>query len=357
MYTNTVDVSQHAWDYIEGAPFGTRGGMVVTHDFPADGDYVFEVATLFGRGLSGEDIDISIDGEGVAQLSLEHNGGTNVPSRTEPIFVRAGQRQVAAAFIRKVEGPYDDRLSPHGWSFAGGEDSRAWANYGVTVLPHLRDLMITGPERVSGVANTPSRDRIFSCYPATPAEERPCAESIVSRIATQAYRRTVTGEDVAGPMSFYDEATQNSGFEIGVRTALQAILASPSFIFRLEQSPQNAVPGDSYRLGDIDLASRLSFFLWGMGPDEELRRVAEQGSLSEAEIERQVDRMLADSRSEALATRFASQWLRLQDAEKNNPEPFLYPDFTGQLRNDVSSQRANGWKSIARTRRAMLVIA
>lgn len=335
MYTNTVNISQHAWDYIEGAPFGTRGGLVVTHDFPADGDYVFEVATLFGRGLSGEDIDISIDGEGVAQLSLEHNGETNVPSRTEPIFVRAGQRQVAAAFIRKIEGPYDDRLSPHGWSFAGGEDSRAWANYGVTVLPHLRDLMISGPERVRGVANTPSRDQIFSCYPAAPTEERPCAESIVSRIATQAYRRPVTTEDVAGPMSFYDEATQNAGFEIGVRTALQAILASPSFIFRLEQAPQNAVPGDNYRLSDIDLASRLSFFLWGTGPDEELLRVAEQSLLSEAEIERQVDRMLADHRSEALATRFASQWLRLQDAEKNNPEPFLYPDFTGQLRNDL----------------------
>ena len=299
-YTNTIDVSQHAWDHIEGTPFGTRGGMVVTHDFPADGQYVFEVATQFGRGRPGEDVDVSVDGVGVGQLALEHNGGTSIPVRTEPVFVRAGQHQVAAAFIKTIEGPYDDRLSPHGWSFTGGEDSQAWANYGITVLPHLVDLMITGPLEITGVGDTPSRQRIFSCYPATPAEERPCAESIVERLATQAYRRPVTDEDLAGPMDFYEAASASEGFEVGVRTALQAILASPSFIFRLETTPDGVAPGESYRLADVDLASRLSFFLWGSGPDAELLELAEQGRLTDAELERQVDRMLADPRSEAI---------------------------------------------------------
>ena len=143
-YTSPIEVSQHAWDQLEGAPYGTRGGIVVTHDFPADGSYVFSVETLFGRGTSFEDVDLSIDGEGAALLALEHNGSRSVPIRTEPIVVAAGQHRVVAAFVRRMDGPYEDRLSPFDWSFVGGEDSQAWANYGITALPHLADLMITG---------------------------------------------------------------------------------------------------------------------------------------------------------------------------------------------------------------------
>ena len=338
-YTNSIDVSQHAWDHIEGTPFGTRGGIVVTHDFPADGDYVFSVETLFGAGTGFEDLDVSIDGEGVALLPLQHNGESILPIRTRPIFVRAGQHRVAAAFVRKIEGPYEDRLSPHGWSFAGGEDSQAWANYGITVLPHLQDLIVTGPLRTVGVSSTPSHRKIFSCYPSSTGEERACAESIVSRLASQAYRRPVGPDDVAGPMSFYDDAAAESGFEVGVRAALQAILASPSFVFRLERVPPGVSPGASYRLGGVELASKLSFFLWGTSPDEDLLALAAQGGLSdEAVLRQQVARMLSDPRSEAIATRFASQWLRLQDAAKNEPEPYLYPDFTGQLRNAMVSE-------------------
>ena len=325
-YTNPIEVSQHAWDHIEGTPYGTRGGIVATHDFPADGEYVFSVETLFGRGTSLEDLDISIDGEAVALLGLEHNGGTSVPLETEPIFVRAGQRRVAAAFVRRIEGPYEDRLSPHAWSVVGGEDAQQWANYGITALPHVADLMITGPYRSTGLSETPSRQKIFGCYPASPNEERPCAESIVSRLATEAYRRPVSAEDLAGPMSFYESGVAQGGFEVGVRTALQAILASPSFLFRLERGPSGALGGENYPLSDLDLASRLSFFLWGIGPDQELLGLAGLGSLSDAAIlEQQVERMLADPRSKALATRFASQWLRLQDAAKNQPDPYSYP--------------------------------
>ena len=335
-YTNPIEVSQHAWDHLEGTPFGTRGGQVVTHDFPADGEYVFHIETLFGRGTGFEDLDLSIDGEGVALLKLEHNGDQNVPIRTEPIFVRAGQHRVAAAFVRTIEGPYEDRLSPFDWSFVGGEDERQWANYGITALPHMAELMVTGPLDPEGVSTSASRARVFTCYPNDVREERPCAEQIIEDIATRAYRRGVTAEDVAGPLAFYEDGYREGGFEIGVRTALQAILASPSFMFRLEHVPAEVEPGESFYLSDVDIASRLSFFLWGVGPDEELIRVAQAGLLSdEAELERQVERMLADPRAEALSTRFASQWLRLQDATKNQPQLWLYPDFSGQLGDDM----------------------
>ena len=335
-YELSVDVSQHAWDHIEGTPFGTRGGTVVTHDFPTDGEYFFEVVTDFGAGAPDTDVDISIDGAGVAQLALEHGDGGSVPIRTRPIFVRAGQHRVAAAFIRNIDGPYEDRLRRPRWSFTGGEDSRAWANYGITVLPHLRELRITGPTVAAGVSETESRRRVFTCYPSAPAEQRSCAESIFSRLATLAYRRPVTSEDLAGPMAFYDRGAAESGFELGVRTGLQAILASPSFLFRLERQSPEAEAGESYRIADMDLASRLSFFLWGTGPDEELLELAVAERLSDPRVlERQVERMLADPRSEALTTRFASQWLRLQDADKNSPDSYLYPDFTGQLRTDM----------------------
>ena len=363
-YTNPIDVSQHAWDHIEGTPYGTRGGMVVTHNFPVDGEYVFSIETLFGQGTGFQDVDISIDGEGGALVGLEHGGRSTVPIRTEPIFVRAGQRQVAAAFVRTIEGPYEDRLKTPGWSFVGGEDSQAWANYGITALPHLSELMITGPRRSAGLSETASRRKIFHCHPERsvaavtedPAGARACAESIVTRLAREAYRRPVTEEDLAGPMSFYDqEEEEEEGFEIGVRTALQAILAGPSFIFRLEQAPPEVAPGESYRIADVDLASRLSFFLWAASPDDELLTLAAEERLSDPGVlELQVRRMLADPRAEALSTRFASQWLRLQDAEDNQPEPYLYPDFTGQLREDLIRETQLLFDHLIREDRSLL---
>ena len=349
-YTNPIEVSQHAWDRLEGTPYGTRGGMVVTHDFPVDGEYVLSFDMLFGGGTGYQDLDVSVDGVGVAQLQLEHGRQSNVPVKTEPMFIEAGQRQLAAAFIRRNEGPYEDRLSPFDWSFVGGEDATQWANYGITALPHIADFMVTGPLDRAGVSQTPSRANIFTCHPdpdqasgvhgtvepVASGEERVCAESIVRRIATEAYRRPVTDEDISGPMSFYDVGQVEGGFEVGVRTALQAILASPSFLFRLEEKPADVEPGTSYRLGDTALAARLAFFLWGTGPDRELIDVAASGDLADERVlEAQVRRMLADPKAEALSTRFASQWLRLQEAEKNQPELYLYPDFSGQLGDDL----------------------
>lgn len=354
-YTNPIEVSQHAWDHVEGTPYGTRGGMVVTHDFPADGEYVFAIETLFGRGTGFTDVDISIDGEGVALLGLEHGGAKTFLIQTEPIFVGAGQRRVSVAFVRNIEGPYEDRLSPHAWSFVGGEDSQAWANYGITALPHLSDLMITGPKQPVGLSETASREKIFTCRPEASRDERRCAESILRRLARDAYRRPVTAEDLAGPLSFYDLGAANGGFEVGVRTALQAILASPHFIFRLEEKPEAVRAGGRYRLSDVDLASRLSFFIWATRPDDELLALASEGRLSEpAVLEQQVERMLADPRSEALAIRFASQWLRLQDVEDNHPEPYLYPDFTGQLRDDLVRETQVFFDNLIREDRSLL---
>ncbi|WP_420636705.1 DUF1592 domain-containing protein [Candidatus Palauibacter sp.] len=359
-YTNPIEVSQHAWDHLEGTPYGTRGGMVVTHDFPVDGEYVFTIETLFGQGTGFQDVDISIDGEGVALLGLEHGSRSTYPVRTEPIFVRAGQRQISAAFVRTIEGPYEDRLKTPGWSFVGGEDSQAWANYGITALPHLSDLMITGPRRSAGLSETASRRKLFHCRPAgpvaaAPGEARACASAIVTRLAREAYRRPVAEADLAGPMSFYDGAAEEEGFEVGVRTALQAILASPSFIFRLERAPEGVVGDESYAITELDLATRLSFFLWATVPDDELLDLAANDRLSDpAVLEAQVRRMLADPRAEALSTRFASQWLRLQDAEDNQPEPYLYPDFTGQLREDLVRETQLLFDRLVREDRSLL---
>ena len=369
-HANPMEVSQHAWDHVDGAPFGTRGGMVVTHHFPADGEYVFQVSTRFGSGnqTSMEDVDISIDGEPVALLMLEHNAGVAEerriadddipvssipPIRTEPIFVRAGQRQVSAAFVNLIDGPYEDRFSPPEWSHAGIGGSQ----YGVTGLTHLTELLITGPVNVSGVSDTDSRRRVFTCRPTGPTDEQSCAESILTRLATQAYRRPPSPQDLADLMEVYDEAAAEEGFEIGVRTGLQGILVAPKFLFRLEREPEKTSAERPYRLDDLDLASRLSFFLWATGPDAELIGVAERGRLSEPDVLRdQVERMLADPRSEALATRFAHQWLRLQDVGKVWPESFLYPDFSQQLAGAMVRETESFFHNLVAEDRSLLTL-
>jgi hypothetical protein len=351
-HRNPREVSQHASDRLEGAPFGTRGGMVLTHDFPADGDYVFQVNTRLGSKLYEEDVDISIDGEHVVTLLLEHAGGTLISAKqTEPIFVRAGQHQVSVAFIDKIDGPYEDLFRPSGWSSAAGAEEAI--GYGVTELAHVDELLITGPKNVRGVSETESRRRVFTCRPAAPAEARACAQRILGALATQAYRRPVREGDVADLMAFYD-ASAGDGFELGVRAGLQAILVSPEFLFRLERLPAASTDG-SYRLSDVGLANRLSFFLWASAPDQELLDVAAAGRLSDPGVlERQVERMLADPRAETLSTRFAHQWLRLQDVGRVWPIPFYYPDFSGQVAQAMVSETELLFQHLIRENRSLL---
>ena len=338
-YTVPVEVSQHAWDRVEGAPYGTRGGLVVQHYFPVTGEYTFSLKTGIGRGTRPADVDISIDGEPVAVLLLPVVSGVRGGSPiilSEPIFVRAGQRQVSVAFLRSMDGPYEDAVSPHNWSAPGvGARGGGWANHGLTGLLHLREFAIDGPYNPApGEASGDERSReiIFTCYPSIPDEELSCAESILSRFAREAYRRPLTAEDLTGLMSFYEDGRERGDFELGIRKALQAILSSPAFIFRLEREPEGLGRGETYAVSDVDLASRLSFFLWGVGPDGELLELAEKGKLNDREVlEEQVIRMLADPRSESLATRFAPQWLRLDDLALKKPRPETFPDFNSAV--------------------------
>ena len=361
-YTNPGYTSQ--WDRVEGAPSGTRGGISVTHNFPADGDYIFKLAFehtttggFYGGTARSEQIEVSIDGERVALLDVDkwmHTREVNgVNMETDPIAVRAGPRRVSAAFLRQFEGPIEDLMSPHEWSLA--DRQIGVSGYGITALAHLKDLVVNGPHNVTGVSDTPSRQRIFACRPTAPAEAAPCAERIISRLGSRAFRRPLTAEDVDGLMSFYDTGAEEGGFEIGIRTALQAILASPDFVFRFEEIPDGVRPGENYLIGDVDLASRLSFFLWSSPPDDELMTLARQNNLSDPQmLEQQVRRMLADPRSDALGPRFAGQWLQLQDLEKVHPDRLQYPDFHQQLADAMKRETELFFISLVRENRSVL---
>ncbi len=341
-HTYTVPKTASQVNHVEGTPFGTRGGISVVHVFPADGEYRFnmnffhETTGAFAGGLArGERIEVSIDGERVALLDIDrfmHASDPNgVSMSSDGVQVTAGPHRVAAAFVPPAfQGVVQDLISPLKWSLSSTSNATA---YGFSLLPHLRDVTVKGPYVTKGVSETPVRRRILSCRPATPAQARPCAQSIVTRLATDAYRRPLTDEDRQGLMSLYDASAATGGFEAGVRGALEGILASPDFVFRFERAPADATPGKVYRLRDIDLASRLSFFLWSSPPDKALLAAAQRGALSTpAGLEREVRRMLADPRASALSTRFAAQWLRLPDLDIVQPDVRQYPDFDEQLR-------------------------
>jgi hypothetical protein len=354
-------------EHVEGAPFGTRGGLSVVHTFPADGAYVFRVVffhettgAFAGGTARGEKIEISIDGERVALLDIDrfmHAGDPNGASMlTEPVPISAGPHRVSAAFVPPAfQAVNQDLISPLKWSLNSTSTASA---YGFSLLPHLRDVVITGPQKATGVSDSPIRRRIFTCSPKSVNEARPCAQAIVSRLGSAAFRRPLTDRDVQGLMALYDgsaKAGDRDSFEAGVRTVLQAILASPDFVFRFERAPDGAKPGESYRISDIGLASRLSFFLWSAPPDHELLSLASAGKLAdEAVFQRQVRRMMGDPRAEALATRFISQWLRLQDLDKVQPDVRQYPDFDEQLRSAMRRETQLFFQHLVRDNRSVL---
>ena len=338
-YTNSGYTTQ--WERVEGAPFGTRGGISVVHNFPADGEYVFRMAfehtttgEYFGMTTRNEQIEISIDGERMALMEMDqwmHVSDPNgVNMKSVPIFVTAGPHRVSAAFLKQYEGPMQDMMAPHNWSLVDRQIGvRA---YGITAPAHLKDLAIDGPYNATGVSSTPSRQKIFTCRPTSQDDELRCVEEILSQLAEKAYRGKFEASMMDDLLAFYFQGAEIGGFENGIRTALQAILASPDFVFRLEATPDDVLPGETFLLSDLDLASRLSYFLWGTSPDAELISLARSGDLSNPAVwDAQVDRMLADERSEALGPRFAGQWLRLEDLEKVNPDRQQYPDFNQQL--------------------------
>jgi hypothetical protein len=358
--------SQHPWDHVEGTPYGTRGGLVVLHTFPADGEYEFRLNVGGGVGRPVEDLDISIDGERVALLRYDRGIARNGESadaplgadfiRSEPIKVKAGQRKVSVAFAKSAEGPYEDLIKPHEWSRASSGTGAA----GTTEPPPLMEVFVAGPYRVTGVSASPSRQRIFSCAPTAAALQRGCAESILTRLGTRAYRRPLTVTDKASLMKFYDQGAKAGGdnaFEEGVRLGVQAMLASPHFLFRFEREPTTTTAGTDYRIDDLELATRLSFFLWSTIPDDRLLTLARQKTLhTPAVFSAQVKRMLADPRAEALATRFAAQWLRLQDLEKVHPDAFLFPDFDLKLALSMQRETELFFEDMVRADRSVLTM-
>ena len=352
-------------DRVDGAPFGTRGGLSVSHTFPADGQYRFRVSfyheptgALYGNGRAAlhtaeapEQVEISIDGERVALLDVDRWMNSSDPDgvnlRSEPVAITAGPHRVTAAFVARFEGPVQDLITPLEWSIASTSIADA---YGFTTLPHLRDMAITGPFEPTGVSETPSRRKIFTCQPASPAQQVQCAQRIITGLASQAFRRSASERDVNALMALYRKGAADGGFDEGIRMALEGVLASPRFVFRFEERPTTARAGQAYAVSDVDLASRLSFFLWAAAPDAELLRLAEAGRLSRpAELEAQVRRMLADPRADVLAERFASQWLRLQDLDKIHPDVRFYPDADEQLKASMRRETETFFRHIVRT--------
>jgi hypothetical protein len=345
----------------DGAPLGTRGGISVEHTFIADGDYVFSMdfyaeplGLLYGSTSANEQMEVSVDGARVAIFPIDPRMSeekTGLTAKTPPIHVRAGAHRVTAAFIQKFEGLINDLIAPIDHTMADTEIGTA---FGITTLPHLRSLSIVGPHRVTGVSDTVSRRMIFTCRPTAPEEEGPCASAIVRRLATLAFRRPVSEKDFDKLMAFYARGRSERNFEYGVTKALEAILASPQFLFRIEETPVR-LAGNTWRLGDYELASRLSFFLWGGGPDEELLKAAGQGRLgAPGMLVKQAQRMLKDPRADALSTRFASQWLRLQDLEHTTPDPILFPYADQTLSLALKRETELFFESLVREDRSLL---
>src|SRR4051794_10023220 len=332
--------------HVDGAPMGTRGGVSVVHTFPADGEYSVKVSLhneplggVYGRTTMAtmdikEQIEVSVNGERAALMDLnvrmsETDPKNSLELKTPPIHIAAGPQRISAAFIQRFDGPVDDLLVPL-------ENTLADVNisFGVTALPHMRDMTILGPASVTGVSDTVSRRMVFTCRPTNAREEETCAAEIVKGLTARAFRGAGTPDDVQDALSFYEKGRKTGDFESGIRMALQSVLMSPRFLFRLEQAPKPVAvkTASLYRLTDQDLASRLSFFLWGTAPDGDLLKAASVGALrTPAGLDKQVRRMLNDRRSEALATRFAGQWLRLQDLEKIHPDYLLFPQYDDTL--------------------------
>jgi len=233
-------------------------------------------------------------------------------------------------FIKRSSAYVDDLIQRFD-STTG--DLQTGVQYGYTTFPHLSGVEIVGPYSITGAGDTPSRTRIFVCRPASVREEPACARRILSTLARRALRRTVTDGDMAPVMAFYDEGRKTGGFDRGVEMGLRRLLADPGFVFRFERDPAGTAAGAAYRIGEFELASRLSFFLWSSIPDEELLAAAEKRTLRDpAVLERQVRRMLADPRSQSLVTNFAGQWLFLRELRNRNPDLLVFPDFDDNLR-------------------------
>src|SRR5688572_858532 len=348
-YPVRQDLSQD--QHLDGMPFGTVGGVIANHTFPVDGDYVLQ-ATLYRtnvdqtRGLElPHQLEMTVDGE---RVFLETIGGAppgnpggadeaatgrgRLLSRSDAIdarlqvrvHVKAGPRPVTAAFLQRSRGADPRKLQPYRSSFD---------TYDATGVPHIETLVVKGPFNVESAGETPSRARVFACRPATAAQEEPCARQILSSLVRRAYRQPASADDVARTMAFYRAGRKGGSFESGIELALHRILASPKFVLRVEHDPATVPVGTAYRISDVELATRLSFFLWSSIPDDQLLTLASRDQLrNPVVLEQQVRRMLRDPRATALVDNFAGQWLQLRNLQRATPDNDLFPEFDDNLR-------------------------
>ncbi len=344
--------------HVEGAPIGTRGGLAVMHNFPADGKYIIKTTLhfttntwLFGSTGKGEQVEVAINGARVALFDVNPMMKVDDDLRTEPVAVKAGPQMVSVAFVRKQDGPLQDFVRPNERSLGNiyqGQDP------GLTSLPHVRDFGIDGPYDVAGVSDTPARQKIFVCHPVAGADEVPCAKKIVTALARQAYRESPGDAAIEELMTAYQKGRNQGDFDSGIRMALQTVLAHPSFVFRFERTPQGIAPGTNYRISDLELASRLSYFLWSSAPDNELVALAQQNKLHEtANLEKQVRRMLSDSKADALAHNFAGEWLYLRNLKDLQPDLYVYPNSDENLFHSMRKEAELFFLSFLREDRSM----
>jgi hypothetical protein len=366
VYRLAEDTTQNY--HVEGLPFGTRGGILVDHYFPVDGEYTIKIFSVnlgnmgnfrpFGE-VRGEQLEVLLDGERLALLDWDEEfnlnrgfGGGNGQLKTIDVRVpvTAGPHKIGVTFLATNFAPLLDLNNAFERSTieTGGLP-------GFTFYPHVGSVRIDGPFNVAGVSETPAREKIFVCRPAAEADEDACAERIVSTLARRAFRGFDTEEDVSKLMSFYEQGRQSGGFDTGVQMALQRILVDPKFIYRFELEPADVAEGELYELNDLALASRLSFFLWSSMPDDELLTLAEQNRLSEPGVlEAQVRRLIDDPRSEAFTANFAGQWLALRNLDGHQPVVDEYPDFDDNLRQAFRRETELFFASILREGRSAL---
>ncbi|MBF8305299.1 MAG: hypothetical protein HW398_487, partial [Acidobacteria bacterium] len=363
-----------------GLPFGTRGGLAIEHFFPVDGEYLIKVEMLrngfeYIRGiLEPHPLQVLVDGEPVKQFTVggERRGKSGpiyansgiIGDTEQEVYERrtgdeglevrlplqAGRHAVAAAFLKETleaEGVLRPRMSLYQYTTYKGGD------------PSVGSIVIGGPYNASKADETPSRKKIFVCYPQSAAEEESCAQKIFAKMARLAYRRPVTSGDVETLLSFYRKGREDGDFEAGIEMALRRMLVDSEFLIRIERDPAPASagtrPGSSYRISDLELASRLSFFLWSSIPDSELLDLAERGRLREpAVLEQQIRRMMADERSAALVDNFAGQWLYLRNIATIQPDPSAFRDFDDNLRAAFQRETALFFESIVREDRSVV---
>ena len=355
LFIKRTDSSQN--HQLEGLPFGTRGGMAVRHVFPADGEYRFTIRNLgVGTYIPNETFELSVDGErlhtwrytGMGTAGGMNSAGDGQLEVTLP--VRAGSRLVGGTFIATNYRPSLDVAQHFDRKSLENGRVRELSNY-----PVIGAIRIEGPFNAARPEDSASRRKIFTCRPSVAAEEAPCAREILSSLTRQAFRRPTTDDDLEAFMLFYNEGRDNGTFDDGIEFALRRLLASPQFLVRAEVEPDDVAPGEAYRVTDLELASRLSFFLWSTIPDDELVEVASEGRLSDPDVlEQQVRRMLDDPKSRSLIDNFAQQWLYLRNLATTAPAQTVFPDWDDELRESFARETELLFESIMREDRSIV---